>query len=123
MDAVTNPDTQPDHLITSPQKIHQHVLNAAFSEGYLAGPGVLAAVEAGLALHTSTPKIEAFYQHYLDQHISRKEHAPNVGSDCGSWVDWYGQVVCDAKTLLHVASVESIDPPHGASSNSYACFI
>ena len=29
-----------------------------------------------------------------------KLHSP----ECASWVDWYGQIVCDANTLLHLAN-------------------
>lgn len=59
-----------------------------------------------LALHTATPKIEAFYSWYkdngLDTRIGERE-------GCGSWVDWYGEIVCDLETLLRYAGHETLD--------------
>lgn len=31
------------------------------------------------------------------------------GAKCGSWVDWYGEVVCDVEQLAHLAGPETID--------------
>lgn len=59
-----------------------------------------------LALHTAAPKIEAFYSWYtdngLDARVAGKE-------GCGSWVDWYGETVCDVETLLRLAGRETLD--------------
>ena len=41
-----------------------------------------------------------------------------AGTECGSWVDWYGQVVCDVETLMHLAGVETINPLGGIPENS-----
>lgn len=60
-----------------------------------------------LALHVASPRIEAFYQYYTDRHAQRKREARP--DDCDSWVDWYGQVVCNAETLVHLATLETID--------------
>lgn len=49
-----------------------------------------------LYLHAATPKLEAFYQHYEDR------HKDSTGTACGSWVDWYGQVVCDLESLVQL---------------------
>lgn len=49
-----------------------------------------------LYLHAATPKLEAFYQHYEDR------HKDSTGTVCGSWVDWYGQVVCDLESLVQL---------------------
>ena len=67
--------------------------------------------DINLALHAATPKIEAFYQHYTDHHGNKE-----LGADCGSWVDWYGQVVCDLETLEKLADVDTIDE---ATSHAY----
>ncbi|KZT07030.1 glycosyltransferase family 24 protein [Laetiporus sulphureus 93-53] len=108
VDALTNPETVPKPSSTS-EALHRHALQTAIDEGYLSKPGEYASVEMNLALHVATPKIEAFYQYYTDLHAKRKEEAQGEG--CGSWVDWYGEIVCDADTLSRLVSVEAIDPP------------
>ncbi|KAK0452361.1 UDP-glucose:glycoprotein glucosyltransferase-domain-containing protein [Armillaria borealis] len=50
VDSLTNPETLPE----------------ASAGGFLSEPGALTAVEMNLAMHSATPKIEAFYQHYSD---------------------------------------------------------
>lgn len=55
-----------------------------------------------LALHASLPKLEAAYQFYNDLHKAGE-------CDGGSWVDWYGEVVCDAITLKDRVEVELLD--------------
>ena len=59
-------------------------------------------MEATLALHTAVPRIEAAYQYYADSQAGR-------GADCGSWVDWYGEVVCDVESLRHLTELETIE--------------
>ncbi len=68
-----------------------------------------------VALHSASPKLEAFYQYYNDHHATRRGD-PEV---CGSWVDWYGEVVCDGKTLARLVETESLDAPEGARDNTY----
>lgn len=65
-----------------------------------------------LALHAATPKIEAFYHHYGEH------HGESRGTECGSWVEWYGEVVCDIETLVHLAGTETIDPSNPTASTS-----
>lgn len=65
-----------------------------------------------LALHAATPKIEAFYHHYGEHHSESR------GTECGSWVEWYGEVVCDIETLVHLAGTETIDPSNPSASTS-----
>ncbi len=86
--------------------MHQLALQAAVAGGFLSEPGALTAVEMNLAMHSATPKIEAFYQHYSDL---------NSTVDCGSWVDWYGTVVCDVETLVQLAGRDTIDSEEGIS--------
>ncbi|KAJ7809887.1 hypothetical protein B0H14DRAFT_1493534 [Mycena olivaceomarginata] len=66
-----------------------------------------------LGLHAATPKIEAFYHHYLT-------HTSNSAHECegGSWVDWYGEAVCDVEKLAQLAGVETIDPSSSPASSS-----
>ncbi|KAH9930812.1 glycosyltransferase family 24 protein [Amylocystis lapponica] len=104
LDSLTVLEPLPD----SPRAWHHHALESAVAGGFLSQPGVYAAVEMDLALHAATPKIEAFYQYYKDHHAERRRGMPN--SECESWVDWYGQIICDAESLAHLAGVETIDP-------------
>lgn len=97
-----------------PRELYQFVLDEAIQLGYLSDTGLrtVAAAKMDLGLHTATPKLEAFYQYYMDRHSRR------TGTECGSWVDWYGQVVCDVETLAHLAGVETIDSRGGMPQNS-----
>ena len=72
--------------------------------GLLPKAGSLAFADINLALHAATPKIEAFYQYYTDHHGNK-----DLGEGCESWVDWYGQVVCDLEALEKLADVDTID--------------
>ena len=108
LERLTDPETLPSPEKLTPEAIHQAALGIAVSHGFLPEPGSLEAVEMNLALHAATPKIEAFYNFYEDHHKDSK------GTQCGSWVDWYGEVVCDAKTLLRLAGRETLDPSTGA---------
>lgn len=103
LDTLTNPEWFPLRGSPSKEEIYQFVVSTALSEGYLSDPGELASLEMSLALHSSLPKIEAAYQYYADVHNSRVE------CDGGSWVDWYGEAVCDAETLRKLVEVELID--------------
>ncbi|KAG7448716.1 uncharacterized protein BT62DRAFT_965246 [Guyanagaster necrorhizus] len=100
VDSITNPETHALAKDLSPEAVHQLALQAAATSGFLSEPGALTAVEMNLAMHSATPKIEAFYQYYSDL---------NSEVDCGSWVDWYGTVVCDVETLVQLAGRETID--------------
>ncbi|RPD60390.1 glycosyltransferase family 24 protein [Lentinus tigrinus ALCF2SS1-7] len=112
LDAVTNPETFKDH--PSPQDAHQHVFDTALALDYLAEPGAYVAAEMHVALHSASPKLEAFYQYYNDHHAARREDSEG----CGSWVDWYGEVVCDAKALSRFVETESLDAPETAIDNT-----
>ncbi|KAF8644943.1 hypothetical protein AX16_008171 [Volvariella volvacea WC 439] len=112
LDSITNPSSPtPFHKLT-PEAAHQATLQAAMSYGYFIDRMSVAMFEMNLALHVATPKIEAFYQHYEDTHKGRE------GTECGSWVDWYGQVVCDVETLAKLAGVETLDPSQPLPGNA-----
>lgn len=83
------------------------------SLGYLQGPGTYASAELQIALHAAAPKVQAFYQFYADQRYSYEQ-----SEGCGSWVDWYGERVCDVDTLARLAGHETIDSA-SQTSNSY----
>lgn len=105
VDRVTDPEILPPSQPLTNEAVHQFALQVAASSGLLSEPGAIAAVEMSLGLHTATPKIEAFYHHYLT-------HAEDP--KCGSWVDWYGEVVCDVDKLAHLAGIETIDPANSS---------
>lgn len=103
LDQLTHPDIIALQKLQTPEATHLFGLDVAMSSGALQEPGSLAAVEMNLALHAATPRIEAFYHHYNALHNASK------GSKCGSWVDWYGEVVCDVEKLKKLAGTETID--------------
>jgi UDP-glucose:glycoprotein glucosyltransferase len=107
VDRVTDPDILPAAQKMTDEAVHQFAVQLA-TNGFLSEPGALATVEMNLALHAATPKIEAFYHHYLTQEDPK----------CGSWVDWYGEVVCDVQKLSHLAGIETIDPTTPSPDNS-----
>jgi UDP-glucose:glycoprotein glucosyltransferase len=116
LDMLTNPDTLPGNDKMSPVAQQQLVFETALSAGYLSKPGSLEAVHAQLGLHSATPKIVAFYQHYSD-----KAAVKNVSMEtetCGSWVDWYGEVVCEVDKLIRLTGLDTVDP--GESSSSFS---
>ncbi|KAJ8081870.1 killer toxin resistant protein [Marasmius tenuissimus] len=94
-----------------PEAIYQSTLALAASHGFLSDTSAVAAVEMNLALHAASPKIQAFYHHYNTTNNERDVK-------CGSWVDWYGTVVCDVETLAQLARIETIDPTEKPSSKS-----
>lgn len=112
LDRLTDRDILPSLEKMSPQALYQAGLQIAATNGFLTEPGSFAAVDMNLALHAATPKIEAFYHHYEDHFNSSR------GAECGSWVEWYGEVVCDIETLVHLAGVETIDPTVKAKNTS-----
>ncbi|KAJ7185207.1 UDP-glucose:glycoprotein glucosyltransferase-domain-containing protein [Mycena filopes] len=105
LDRVTDPETLASDQPLTNEAVHQFALEVAASSGFLSEPGSIAAVEMSLGLHAATPKIEAFYDHYITH---------NKDPKCGSWVDWYGEVVCDVDKLAHLAGIETIDPANAS---------
>ncbi|KIJ61523.1 glycosyltransferase family 24 protein [Hydnomerulius pinastri MD-312] len=85
----------------TPQEAHTIVFDLASTH---LDWSALASARARLGLHVASPRLAASAEYY-DIHIanltdSHKLHSPG----CASWVDWYGQVVCDADTLLQLAN-------------------
>ncbi|KAI0676218.1 glycosyltransferase family 24 protein [Trametes maxima] len=113
LDAVTDPDVFPlPSGRSSSEHQQQHVLQTALSLDLLSQPGAYVSAEMHVALHSASPKLEAFFQYYNDHHSAR------IDEDCGSWVDWYGQVVCDVDTLARLVSVEGIDSPQAVENHT-----
>jgi UDP-glucose:glycoprotein glucosyltransferase len=115
VDALTNPEILPSPPPTTPEAIHAFALSVI--EGYPTGHGSLESLVANLALHTSTPKIQAFYQYYVDHDMDTRRQAAAQGAECGSWVDWYGDVVCDVETLARLAGTETVDSTENRTSS------
>ncbi|KAI0266194.1 UDP-glucose:glycoprotein glucosyltransferase-domain-containing protein [Gloeopeniophorella convolvens] len=113
LDVLTDPETSPGKEKLSPEAQQQLALQTALAAGYLSKPGALEVVQMQLGLHAATPKIVAFYQHYADNAGSRND--TRDAETCGSWVDWYGEVVCDVERLVHLAGPETLDPAESAA--------
>ncbi|KAF8954770.1 hypothetical protein BDZ97DRAFT_1908037 [Flammula alnicola] len=113
VDLLTGPDGLASPATMTPEAIHQAALEIAIDNGIIPDPGSLVTVQMNLAMHAATPKLEAFYNYYEDSHHDSR------GTECGSWVDWYGEVVCDVETLAHLAGVEAIDPPKLSGTELY----
>jgi UDP-glucose:glycoprotein glucosyltransferase len=108
---LTSPDAFPAKDKLSPEAQQQLALQTAISAGYLSKPGALETVQAQLALHAANPKIVAFYEHYSDNARRTRNDADAVvdAESCGSWVDWYGEVVCEVERLVHLTGSETLD--------------
>ncbi|KAF9478976.1 hypothetical protein BDN70DRAFT_807681 [Pholiota conissans] len=113
VDLLTGPEGLTSTATMTPEAIYQAALEIAIDNGIIQDKGDLSTIEMNMAMHAAAPKLEAFYNYYEgNQHdIARKESFAR-GKECGSWVDWYGEVVCDVETLAHLAGVEAIDPPN-----------
>ena len=85
----------------TPQLAHDAVFTAAANHMHSAA---LNSARVRLALHALTARLAASAEYY-DRHIARLAHSDRLHSpECASWVDWYGQVVCDAETLIQLAN-------------------
>jgi UDP-glucose:glycoprotein glucosyltransferase len=118
LDLLTNREVLPS-VNLSPEGIHQAAVEIAKSNKLLEQPGSLEGVEMNLAMHAATPKIEAFYSYY------ESHHSASEGRKCGSWVDWYGDVVCDVEKLASLAGVETLDSSetHGYVVRTYSVLV
>jgi hypothetical protein len=54
--------------------------------------------KTSLAMHESTPKIQAFYQYY-DTVTNETDIGNGIGNLCDSWVEWRGKGFCDVEEL------------------------
>ncbi|KAI9437146.1 hypothetical protein H4582DRAFT_2153141 [Lactarius indigo] len=117
LDALTSPDAFPAKDKLSPEVQQQLALQMALSAGYLSKPGAVEVVQAQLALHAANPKIVAFYEHYLDNARKTLNDAVADAESCGSWVDWYGEVVCNVERLVHLTGPDTLDHAGGPLSS------
>ncbi|KAF5311086.1 hypothetical protein D9619_007791 [Psilocybe cf. subviscida] len=103
VDDLTDPQVAPAWSSMTPEAIHQAGLEMGIESGRIQDQGTLANVQMNLAMHAAAPKLEAYFNFY------DANHAKSHGKRCGSWVDWYGEVVCDVETLAQLVGVEAID--------------
>lgn len=111
VDLLTNPNTFPKPLSTLlPEAIHQAATDAAQSNGFFREPDSLPAFQLALALHSASPKLEAFHQYYEDRNLGDIPlPSGTLVEECGSWVDWYGTRICTRQQLAAVAKREVLD--------------
>ena len=100
VDRLTDPGVLSSLEDLSPEALYQAVLGISTGNGFSND----ATLGMNLALHAATPKIEAFYNYYEDH------HSGGPGAECGSWVDWHGQVICDIDTFVRVAGLDTNEP-------------
>jgi UDP-glucose:glycoprotein glucosyltransferase len=92
LDALTDPARLAESRPSTDEAVYQWAVATVLKAGLLSESGFL---EAQLALHAAVPKIEAFYQ-------QRGSVSGLPGSEeCRSWVEWYGDIICDLDTLAH----------------------
>ncbi|KAF9077351.1 glycosyltransferase family 24 protein [Rhodocollybia butyracea] len=110
LDRVTDPEVVNITPDEAPEGLYSSALEVAKNMGLFSESGTLASVEMNLALHAATPKIEAFYEYYIETVDPLARH-----KECGSWVDWYGTVICDVESLAQLAGIDTIDSPENHS--------
>ncbi|KXN87330.1 UDP-glucose:glycoprotein glucosyltransferase [Leucoagaricus sp. SymC.cos] len=110
LDQLTDPQMYIFAQSAAPEALYQSGITSAIGTGILQGASDVSEVQLNLALHAATPKLEAFYQHYEDKHNNSR------GAACGSWVDWYGEVVCDIESLVQLVGHETIDSSEKANA-------
>ena len=111
VDLLTDPSTFPKPLSTlPPEAIHQAATDVAQSSGLFREPDSLPAFQLALALHSASPKLEAFHQYYKDRNLGNIPlPGGTLAEECGSWVDWYGTRICTRQELAAVARREALD--------------
>ncbi|KAI0314345.1 UDP-glucose:glycoprotein glucosyltransferase-domain-containing protein [Amylostereum chailletii] len=118
LETLTDPQRDPRPETLSREALEQLALQAALSAGFLSKPGSLELAQMQLALHAATPKIEAFFSYYTNAARERAAHMDE--KSCESWVDWYGEVVCDGDRLAELAGRETIDQVEGRDFDLHA---
>lgn len=103
LNLLTNSDVLATYPSSTPEAIHEGALALAVDGGVIRDQDSLATIKLKLAMHAATPTLEAFYNYYEDN------HRDSSGTKCGSWVDWYGEVICDVEDLARLVGREGID--------------
>ncbi len=125
VDLLTDPSTFPKPLSTlSPEAIHQAATDVAQSSGLFREPDSLPAFQLALALHSASPKLEAFHQYYRDRNLGDIPlPSGTLAEECGSWVDWYGNRICTRQELAAVARPEVLDSIGDTSKHVFLYFL
>lgn len=111
LNIILTPGALPTGLEKKPSEdIYDSATGILHQQGYLTDSATLASFDLSLSLHSSTPKIEAFHNFYRDQSFSHNTSA--IPDSCLSWVDWYGERICDIKTLLQAWGVAEKEVAH-----------
>jgi UDP-glucose:glycoprotein glucosyltransferase len=100
LDALTGPARLAIPSPTSDEALYEWAIATAVEAGFVKESSSL---DAYLALHAAVPKIEAFYQQ------KGSLNGLEGSEDCRSWVEWYGDIICDVDTLSHRIGRATID--------------
>ncbi|CAD6930112.1 unnamed protein product [Tilletia controversa] len=105
----------------SPRQIYRAAHGYLDKYAYLADSAVRQNFNLSLALHAGAPKVEAFWQVYATNGLERRweEHVKtnlntaveNAREECGSWVDFAGQVICANSELRDALSKATSKDP------------
>lgn len=115
LDTLATSEDIPPLERLSPEAIEEVVIQTAGSLGFIQDPGALESTKLQIALHAASPKIQAFYQFYSERNGIDSTDKWNT---CGSWVDWYGERVCDSATLARFAEHDTIPSSESEGFNS-----
>ncbi|EIW78230.1 glycosyltransferase family 24 protein [Coniophora puteana RWD-64-598 SS2] len=96
----------------TPQDAHTRVFDLAQEYKLLDG-GSLSSARTLLGLHAAAPRLAVSAQHYEDR-LQQETSGRAGGKGCESWVDWYGEVLCDAEELKTKVSSAPGDPDYMA---------
>ncbi|KAI0028565.1 glycosyltransferase family 24 protein [Vararia minispora EC-137] len=116
LDALTDPEILPPETSRTPEALEQLAFHTAISLGWLTKPLAQESARMDFALHSASPKLEAFYQYYND--TAEEIGASRDLKSCGSWVYWYGEVVCDSERLYELTAHETIGDKEAAENST-----
>jgi UDP-glucose:glycoprotein glucosyltransferase len=121
-DALTSLESFPTPLASmTPEAIHQASMTILEARDYFPVSTISNATkpsssssqkmfDLALALHVSSPKLEAYYQFYDSKHLDRVAIPRGyLVEECGSWVDWYGSRLCSSEDLVGVLGREALE--------------
>lgn len=97
-----SPNTSLSFSLASDSKLHSSARRVLAEQELLQSRGAKDAWEIALAMHAESPKITAFWNMYKTMGLEEKWNAQVAESQrhsCGSWIDWYGQVLCNEEQV------------------------
>jgi UDP-glucose:glycoprotein glucosyltransferase len=96
---LLGPLTDPSH---KPQYVYHTALALLQARGFLTEPNALSTFEKNLALHSATPKIQAFYQLLEDE---------STVPDCGSWIEFSQRRACTIEDVDKILDERTDNSP------------